>query len=45
MIIGAVTGSFVGTKLRDKIDGKKFELILKLLLSVLAIKLIISLVL
>lgn len=45
MIIGAVTGSFVGTKLRDKIDGKKFELILKLLLSLLAIKLIISLVL
>lgn len=45
MIIGAVLGSFVGTKLRNRIDGKKFELILKLLLSVLAIKLIISLVL
>ncbi len=45
MIIGAVLGSFVGTKLRNRIDGKKFELILKLLLSLLAIKLIISLVL
>ncbi|MGD9554703.1 MAG: TSUP family transporter [Arcobacteraceae bacterium] len=45
MIMGAVLGSFVGTKLRNRIDGKKFELILKLLLSLLAIKLIISLVL
>lgn len=43
MIIGAVAGSFVGTKLRDKIDGKKFMFALKILLSLLAIKLIISL--
>ncbi|MCP4971064.1 MAG: TSUP family transporter [Arcobacter sp.] len=43
MIIGAVSGSYVGTKLRDKIDGKKFLFALKVLLSLLAIKLIISL--
>jgi len=43
MIIGAVAGSYVGTKLRNKIDGKKFVMILKILLSLLAIKLIISL--
>lgn len=42
MIIGAVTGSWAGTKLRDKIDGKKFMFSLKLLLSALAIKLIIG---
>jgi uncharacterized protein len=42
MIIGAVTGSFAGTKLRDKIDGKKFTMILKVLLSALAIKIIIG---
>lgn len=43
MIIGAVAGSYAGTKLRDKIDGKKFIMILKVLLSIMAIKLIISL--
>ncbi|QDF28527.1 TSUP family transporter [Halarcobacter anaerophilus] len=43
MIIGAVTGSYVGTKLRDKIEGKKFVLLLKVLLSALAVKLIIGL--
>ncbi len=43
MIIGAVAGSYTGTKLRDKIDGKKFTMILKVLLSALAIKLIVSL--
>ena len=43
MIIGAVAGSWVGTKLRDKIDGKKFMLALKILLSLLAIKLIVGL--
>lgn len=43
MIIGAVAGSWVGTKLRDKIDGKKFMLALKILLSTLAIKLIVGL--
>ena len=42
MIIGAVVGSWAGTKLRDKIDGKKFTMILKVLLSALAIKIIIG---
>ena len=42
MIISAVAGSWAGTKLRDKIDGKKFVLILKILLSLLAIKVIVS---
>lgn len=42
MIIGAVAGSYAGTKLRDKIDGKKFVMILKVLLSALAIKVIIG---
>ncbi len=43
MIIAAIAGSYAGTKLRDKIDGKKFVLVLKILLSILAINLIISL--
>jgi len=42
MIIGAIAGSWAGTKLRDKIDGKKFMMALKVLLSVLAVKLIVS---
>jgi len=42
MIIGAVAGSYTGTKLRDKIDGKKFLMLLKVLLSALAIKVIIG---
>jgi uncharacterized membrane protein YfcA len=42
MIIGAVAGSYAGTKLRDKIDGKKFVMILKVLLSALAIKVIVG---
>jgi uncharacterized membrane protein YfcA len=42
MIIGAVAGSYAGTKLRDKIDGKKFTMILKVLLSILAVKVIIG---
>ncbi|WP_417327580.1 sulfite exporter TauE/SafE family protein [Halarcobacter sp.] len=41
MIIGAVAGSYTGTKLRDKIDGKKFMLALKIILSLMAIKLVI----
>jgi len=41
MIIGAVAGSYAGTKLRDKIDGKKFMLALKIILSLMAIKLVI----
>ena len=43
MIIGAVAGSYAGPQLRNKVNGKKFLLILKLLLSALAIKLIIGL--
>jgi uncharacterized membrane protein YfcA len=42
MISGAVAGSYAGTKLRDKIDGKKFVMISKILLSALAIKVIIG---
>lgn len=42
MICGAVLGSFVGTKLRDKVDGKKFVNLLKILLSLLALKIIIT---
>ena len=43
MIFGAVAGSFVGTKLRETVDGKRFVFVLKVLLSILAIKLIIGL--
>jgi len=42
MIIGSVIGSYTGTKLRDKIDGKRFVFILKVLLSFLAIRVIIG---
>ena len=42
MIIGAVAGSWVGTKLRDKIDGKKLIIILKVLLTALAIQVIVK---
>ena len=37
MIIGAVAGSWAGTQLRDVIEGKKFLLLLKILLSALSI--------
>jgi uncharacterized protein len=42
MVIGAITGSWAGTKLRNIIDGKKFEIILKILLTALAIKVIVG---
>ena len=42
MIIGAVAGSWAGTQLRDKIEGKKFIMILKVLLSALAIHVIVG---
>ncbi|MGA1933145.1 sulfite exporter TauE/SafE family protein [Arcobacter sp. YIC-464] len=42
MIVAAILGSYVGTKLRNKIDGKKFAIVLKVLLSFLAIKLIVT---
>lgn len=42
MMSGSVLGSYVGTKLRHKIEGKKLILLLKLLLSALALKSIFS---
>jgi uncharacterized membrane protein YfcA len=42
MVIGAIAGSWAGTKLRDKIDGKKFIIILKVLLTALSIQVIID---
>ena len=42
MVIGAIAGSWVGTKLRNIIDGKKFTIILKVLLTALAIKVIVG---
>jgi uncharacterized membrane protein YfcA len=42
MIIGAVAGSWTGTQLRDKIEGKKFLMLLKVLLSALAIHVIVG---
>ena len=42
MIIGAVAGSWTGTQLRDKIDGNRFTIILKVLLTALAIKVIVD---
>ncbi len=42
MVIGAIVGSWVGTKLRNIIDGKKFTIILKVLLTTLAIKVIVG---
>jgi len=38
MIVGAVAGSYFGTKIRHKIDGKKFINVLKILLTLLAIR-------
>ena len=42
MVIGAIAGSWVGTKLRNIIDGKKFTIILKVLLTTLAVKVIVG---
>lgn len=42
MIIGAVAGSWTGTQLRDKIEGKNFLMLLKVLLSALAIHVIVG---
>ena len=42
MVIGAIAGSWAGTKLRDKIDGKFFIIILKVLLTALSIQVIID---
>lgn len=42
MVIGVIVGSYISTKLRDKIDGKKLLFIIKILLSFLSLKLIIG---
>lgn len=42
MVVGSILGSYVGTKLRNKLDSKKLIFILKIFLSVLAVKNIIS---
>jgi uncharacterized membrane protein YfcA len=42
MIMGAALGSYVGTLFRNKIDEKKFKNILKIVLTILAIKAIYS---
>lgn len=42
MIIGAIAGSWAGIKLRNTIDGKKFIIILKVLLTALAIQVIVK---
>ena len=43
LIFGAVLGSFLGTKMRHLVKGEKFTLILKVLLSLMALKLIVGL--
>lgn len=44
MIISSIFGSYVGTKLRHKINGKKLIFVLKLVLSILALKSIICVI-
>jgi len=43
MVLGVILGSYISTKLRDKIDGKKLLFAIKILLTILALKLIIGL--
>ena len=42
MVIGSVSGSFIGTKLRLKANNEKLILVIKVLLSILAINMLIS---
>ena len=42
MIAGAILGSYVGTKIRTKIDNRRFLIILKWALTALALKMIIE---
>lgn len=42
LIIAAIVGSFIGTKLRGKIDDQRFAIGLKIILTLLAIKMIVS---
>lgn len=44
MIIGAIIGSFIGTKLRGTVDGQHFTIVLKVMLSLLAIKMVVSVI-
>jgi uncharacterized membrane protein YfcA len=44
MAIGSILGSYIGTHVRDKIDGKKLIFILKIFLSLLAAKSILSVI-
>ena len=41
MSLGAIVGSYIGSKARNKIDNKMYIQIVKYLLSLLAIKMII----
>ena len=40
MIIGAILGSYIGTQLRRRIDGKRFVWVLKLVLTALAVRML-----
>lgn len=42
MIVGTVLGSYAGTKIRDKINGERLITILKILLTIMAVKSIIT---
>lgn len=42
MVVGVIIGSYLGTKIRDKVDGKRLVFIIKILLSILAVKLIVG---
>ena len=42
MVMGVIIGSYLGTKIRDRVDGKKVVFLLKILLSFLAVKLILN---
>lgn len=42
MIAGAVVGSFIGTKIRANVSNEKFAWVLKIILSILAAKMIVS---
>lgn len=44
MITGSIIGSYVGTKLRHTLDGKKLFFALKIVLSMMAIKSILSII-
>lgn len=41
MVLGAIAGSYLGTKLRRKADTSRFKLAMKILLSVLAVQMLV----